>query len=88
MSTLDGLEAPVYSFPGLSPGTRLEGQALSRVLANVMEEGKENVVKHAPDPNTTDYISWSKQRAPQRGNCNPSTFLEGKRKPDNFEQSS
>lgn len=57
MSVLDGLEALLNSFVMLGPGPGLGEQALAGVLATVMEEGKEDVVKHALHPKTTDYIS-------------------------------
>lgn len=57
MPVLDGLEALLHSFVMLGPGPGVGEQALAGVLATVMEEGKEDVVKHALHPKATDYIS-------------------------------
>lgn len=57
MMVLDGLGALLHSFIGFGPGPRLEEQVLAAVLATVMEEGREDVVKGALEPKATDFIS-------------------------------
>lgn len=57
-SISDGLQALFQSFTRLSPGPRLEGQALPG------EERKEDVAKCAPDHKATHYMLWSKQWVP------------------------
>lgn len=57
MMVLDGLGALLHSFIGFGPGPRLEEQVLAAVLATVMEEGREDVMKGALEPKATDFIS-------------------------------